>query len=325
MRKVLIVDHHKVKRSWLAQILGEAGYESIAAEDADTGRRAVERHRPDAIVVTMTLPRVAGSEFALQVKETPAGRRIPIVLTSSLFKNMSVDRIAMKRWKVDAFLEEPYTPEQLLEVLAGQIEAYSRLAEEPEATQTSAKSRSRVDPFAASADEDDFDPIDAALAAADIAAEEIEVFETERIERERGAARASKPAPTLEPRRPAPAEPRKIDDLIVEPRGSLDDASVPEILAACFFAKITGLLIVSNRRVAKTVYLRDGCPISVTGEVRSETLGQLLLARGVIDESMLVRTLRAMDESGVRQGDALVAAGALTPTQLYQSLRMQAW
>ncbi len=322
MRKVLIVDHHKVKRSWLAQILGEAGYEAILAEDAEMGRRAVERQRPDAIVVTMTLPRVAGSEFALQVKETPAGRRIPIVLTSSLFKNMSVDRIAMKRWKVDAFLEEPYSPEQLTGILAEQIEAYENLADEPEATRAPAKSRPPVDPFAASVDEDDIDPIDAALAAADIAAEEIEVFETERIERERGASRAAKSA-----ERPAPAkaDPGRIDDLMIEPRGSLDDASVPEILAACFFAKITGLLIVSNRRVAKTVYLRDGCPISVTGEVRSETLGQLLLARGVIDEAMLVRTLRAMDESGVRQGDALVAAGALTSTQLYQSLRMQAW
>lgn len=322
MHKVLIVDHHKVKRSWLAQILGEAGYEAIVAEDAESGRRAVERQRPDAIVVTMTLPRVAGSEFALQVKDTPAGRRIPIILTSSLFKNMSLDRIAMKRWKVDAFLEEPYTPEQLTEVLAVQIEEYSRLAAEPpEPERSAAKGGARLDPFAASAEEDDFDPIDAALAAADIAAEEIEVFETERIERERGTARVAAPSAP----RPAPTGPRRIDDLMIEPRGSLGDASVPEILAACFFAKITGLLIVSNRRVAKTVYLRDGCPISVTGEVRSETLGQLLLARGVIDEAMLVRTLRAMDESGVRQGDALVAAGALTPTQLYQSLRMQAW
>ncbi|MCC6159017.1 MAG: response regulator [Deltaproteobacteria bacterium] len=328
MHKVLIVDHHKVKRSWLAQILGEAGYETIAVEDAETGRRAVERGRPDAIVVTMTLPRVAGSEFALQIKDTPVGRRVPIILTSSLFKNMSLDRIAMKRWKVDAFLEEPFTPEQLTEALAEQIEAYSRLEAEPEESDRPAgKTRPAVNPFAASAAEDDFDPIDAALAAADLAAEEIEVFETERIERERGSLHAATPAraatPTL--RTPTPVGPRRIDDLMIEPRGSLDDASVPEILAACFFAKITGLLIVSNRRVAKTVYLRDGCPISVTGEVRSETLGQLLLARGVIDESMLVRTLRAMDESGVRQGDALVAAGALTPTQLYQSLRMQAW
>lgn len=315
---ILVIDHHKTKRSWLAKVLAEAAFEVVFAEDAESGFAAAERDRPDGVVVTLTLPRVSGSEFSQRFKDTPRGADTPVVLTSSLFRNMNLDTVAQKRWRADAFLEEPYTAEALVGTLHLKIDEFRtrRAAAPPPPPYPEPSEGSEIDPFDYVKRESvDFDPIEAALAAADVAVEVLETEVEERLGRERDEARRL---------RSTPETPSRLADLMIEPEGNLDDASVPEILASCFFAKITGLLVVSNRKVAKTVYLKDGCPVHVTGDIRGETLGQLLVNQGVIDEKTLYETLPALGE-GKRLGDALIENGALSTTQLYQSLKMQAW
>jgi CheY-like chemotaxis protein/curved DNA-binding protein CbpA len=351
--KILVVDHHEKKRDWLTGILKSKGFSVISARDGESGFKLFVSEEPSACVLTMTLPRLSGSELCLKLKNTSLGRRVPIILTSSVFKNMSLDLIAKSRWKVDEFLEEPYTGEQLLKLLAEQLKTYARMSPPPEQEQPmSGIPRTgpveEFDPFGY-VEREKYDPLDAAMDAADIAAEGIEMVEAnvaaERLARrkEAPAPGPSAPPPPQSPKSPVPIEPKttgaptplpasiatvkevsKLDELIVPLQGDLEESSFPELLAAIFFARLDGALTIDHDNLTKKIFFREGLPINAHGDLREETLGQILRTHGLIDDDVHHRTLQGMMTGNKLQGDILLDIGALTPSQLYKALKIQA-
>ncbi len=306
--KVLVVDHHENKRMWLEKILTKAGHEVLCLGESEKALKEFEQIQPDAAVLTMTLPGISGSELGQKLKKTKLGKEIPVILTSPLFKDMDMRSIAQKRWKVDVFLEEPYTKSMLLKNLEEQLAAYAQ--KKIDAADEDAE---EINPFS-HLESEQVDPLDAMVAAADLVAEGLEQEETRRMTKP-GYEKKAESIPEKE---------AEFAELAVEPEGSLGDASIPEVISAIFFARKTGILKVTVDKVSKEVYFRKGSPVFVKSALREETLGEILIRNGLISEQQRTRTLQSMAEKNLKQGDALIDIGALSPTDLYQALKLQA-
>jgi uncharacterized protein DUF4388 len=105
-------------------------------------------------------------------------------------------------------------------------------------------------------------------------------------------------------------------------KGSLDQASLPEILRPLVRAKKTGLLRVGRGKVTKTVYLLEGRLIFATSGDPDDRLGEMLLRRGRITYQALEESVRAL-HAGKRQGTLLVENGAIRSRDLIDGVTEQ--
>ncbi len=111
------------------------------------------------------------------------------------------------------------------------------------------------------------------------------------------------------------------------PRGELRLASAPRVLVALHLGQATGALTLARGPVRKVVMVERGAPVCAASNVPAERFGALCVRRGLVTPARLEAILRAAP--GARSGEALVAAGVLTPAQraelLVGQLRAIAW
>ncbi|HUS67596.1 MAG TPA: response regulator [Kofleriaceae bacterium] len=107
-------------------------------------------------------------------------------------------------------------------------------------------------------------------------------------------------------------------------QGDLAERSLPAVLLDLWEAEATGRLSLRRGKVAKEVDLVVGHPRSVASNVRDETLGHFLLARGVINKAQHDEAMNRAATQKEKVGSALIAIGALTTQDLIQQLTAQA-
>ena len=128
-------------------------------------------------------------------------------------------------------------------------------------------------------------------------------------------ARQTAPPPRLPTRTAPPLQPLS---------GDVAERPLPAVLLDLWEAQATGRLSLRRGRVAKEVDLVVGHPRSVASNVRDETLGHFLLARGIIDRAKHDAAMHRAATEGEKVGTALIANGALTTQELIKQLTAQA-
>ena len=108
-----------------------------------------------------------------------------------------------------------------------------------------------------------------------------------------------------------------------DPRGIYGPVTLPQLLYRCFSDLFTGRLLIRRGPVRKQILLANGRPIGAESNIRSESLGFLLLRDGVIDQAQLRQSVRVARQFGIRQGEALVRIGAITVEAMPDYLRRQ--
>jgi hypothetical protein len=83
----------------------------------------------------------------------------------------------------------------------------------------------------------------------------------------------------------------------------------------------TGLLQLSRRSTKKKLSFAAGALVSSTSNDPRETMGQVLVRDGLVDEEKLFRALLKQESDRRRLGDILIADGLLTRDQLLRTLR----
>jgi CheY-like chemotaxis protein len=106
--------------------------------------------------------------------------------------------------------------------------------------------------------------------------------------------------------------------------GDVAERPLPAVLLDLWESQSTGRLSLRRGRVAKEVDMVVGHPRSVASNVRDETLGHFLLARGVIDREQHDQAMQRASAEGEKVGTALIAIGALTTQELIKQLTAQA-
>ena len=117
-RRVLVVEDEYRIRQMLAELLQAAGYGVLEATDGLEALQIVRDHRPDLIVLDLTLPHLNGWQFLEQSREDLNRENIPVLIVSAV-ADQGRPRSALG---VAAWLTKPLDVDRFLravETLAG--------------------------------------------------------------------------------------------------------------------------------------------------------------------------------------------------------------
>ncbi len=109
---VLIVDDSSSLRCVVRQLLTEAGYRALEAEDASQALALLDGQKIHLILCDLYMPQTNGLELIRKVKQLPAYKFTPVIILStekSEDKKLEAYEIGAKAWVI-----KPFHPTQLL-------------------------------------------------------------------------------------------------------------------------------------------------------------------------------------------------------------------
>ena len=115
MRRILVVEDVELNRDLLVQLL-EDEYEVVTAADGAAGIEAAARHRPDLILMDLSLPGIDGWEATRRLKARPETEAIPVIALTA--HAMQGDEERARSCGCDDYLTKPIDEDRLFERLA---------------------------------------------------------------------------------------------------------------------------------------------------------------------------------------------------------------
>ena len=111
---VLVVEDDRELQDSLADVLGEAGFEVVAAEDGLRALRYLQSHpAPCVVLLDLMMPGMDGFELRRRMLADPNLACIPVVVTTAL----SHDFRSRDRLRARAYLHKPFDMAALLDVV----------------------------------------------------------------------------------------------------------------------------------------------------------------------------------------------------------------
>jgi len=114
MKTILIVEDVALNRDLLTQLL-EDEHRLLYAEDGLAALDAAATHRPDLILMDLSLPRLDGWQATRRLKADPRLASIPVVALSA--HAMRGDEESARQCGCDEFLTKPVDEERLFATL----------------------------------------------------------------------------------------------------------------------------------------------------------------------------------------------------------------
>ena len=111
-KRILVVEDQEDNRQILRDLLSNAGYELIEAEDGEQGLAAAAAYHPDLILMDIQMPVLDGYETTRRIKADPALRAIPVIAVTSYA--LSGDESKARAAGCDDYIAKPYSPRALL-------------------------------------------------------------------------------------------------------------------------------------------------------------------------------------------------------------------
>jgi putative two-component system response regulator len=108
---ILVVDDERPNRELLVRLLRRHDYTVESVEDGEAALAAVERNRPDLILLDVRMPGLDGFEVCRRIKQRPATRLTPVVLVTGL--NDRQHKVKGIEAGADDFLSKPFDEEEL--------------------------------------------------------------------------------------------------------------------------------------------------------------------------------------------------------------------
>jgi two-component system, cell cycle response regulator DivK len=111
-KRILVVEDQEDNRQILRDLLGNAGFELMEAENGEEALVAVARLRPDLILMDIQLPLMDGYEATRRIRTNPDLKLVPIIAVTSYALSGDEDKAFAAG--CDAYVTKPYSPRQLL-------------------------------------------------------------------------------------------------------------------------------------------------------------------------------------------------------------------
>ena len=109
---ILVVEDQEDNRQILRDLLGNAGYELTKAENGEEAIAAVDRRRPDLILMDIQLPVMDGYEATRRIRTNPDLKSVPIIAVTSYALAGDEDKALAAG--CDGYVTKPYSPRDLL-------------------------------------------------------------------------------------------------------------------------------------------------------------------------------------------------------------------
>ena len=115
-RVILVADDDEDILDLVCLTLEQAGHETIRAADGEEALRLVLRHRPDACVLDVVMPKRTGLEIIEVLRDTEETSDIPILLLTATIREQYLPPGVEKSGK--GYLRKPFSPRELQERVA---------------------------------------------------------------------------------------------------------------------------------------------------------------------------------------------------------------
>ena len=109
---ILVVEDQEDNRQILRDLLGNAGYELIEAENGEQALAAITKQRPDLILMDIQLPIMDGYEATRRIRANPDMTAIPIIAVTSYA--LAGDEAKALAAGCNAYVTKPFSPRALL-------------------------------------------------------------------------------------------------------------------------------------------------------------------------------------------------------------------
>lgn len=109
--KILVVDDEMFMLRLIQLILEREGYSLTQARSGEEALDAVERERPDLVILDAMMPKMDGLTALRALKERPETRSIPVILLTA--NPHKFPRELAESFGATVFLTKPFSPTQL--------------------------------------------------------------------------------------------------------------------------------------------------------------------------------------------------------------------
>jgi PAS domain S-box-containing protein len=120
-RRILVVDDNRDSAESLAMVLTIMGNETHMAHDGVAAVEAIEKHRPEVVLLDIGLPKLSGHDVCRRVREQSWGKDIVIIALTGW--GQEEDRRKSREAGFDGHLVKPVDHAALLELLSSLVPA----------------------------------------------------------------------------------------------------------------------------------------------------------------------------------------------------------
>ncbi len=111
MAKIVIAEDERDIRDLITFTLQFAGHEVVATSNGAEAVEAVEREKPDLIIMDVRMPRMTGYEACRRLKASPETKDIPVVFLSAKGQDAEVQE-GLEAGAID-YIIKPFSPDEL--------------------------------------------------------------------------------------------------------------------------------------------------------------------------------------------------------------------
>jgi len=110
-KRILITDDEANILLSLEFLMKQAGYEVDTANDGDEALAAIERNRPDLVLLDVMMPRKNGYEVCEAVRSNPENNGITIVMLTA--KGRDIEREKGLSLGADDYITKPFSTQEV--------------------------------------------------------------------------------------------------------------------------------------------------------------------------------------------------------------------
>lgn len=120
-KKILVVDDEFFIYQMISTYLNAKGYETIWAKNGERGFEMFQEDIPDMIMADILMPKLNGPDMVKKIRGVEAGRKVPIIMMTSIVKSFTLQKNATSKWGADDYMQKPFELELLLKKVVGFI------------------------------------------------------------------------------------------------------------------------------------------------------------------------------------------------------------
>ncbi|MCB1042211.1 MAG: protein kinase [Acidobacteria bacterium] len=113
--KILVADYDDKSLATIDEALKESGCATILVRNGKDALEKIQSEKPDLCIIDPMLPGING--FMLSQKARGINPRLPIVISTAVYKGDKYQRDAKTKYGVNAYLEKPYSNQQLVQTV----------------------------------------------------------------------------------------------------------------------------------------------------------------------------------------------------------------
>lgn len=117
-KRVLIVDDEEDIRTYLTTLLGDQGFQTLAARDGQEAMQRLQAETPDLITLDISMPEKSGVRFFRELKTDERWKHIPVIIVTGVsedFRNFISSRQQIP--PPEGFVPKPISPEEILSLV----------------------------------------------------------------------------------------------------------------------------------------------------------------------------------------------------------------